>query len=253
VEIINHPLQYRGYDAVLVLANDITQNIRLQEQLLEEKVSRQREITRATVEAQEKERVGIGHELHDNVNQILTSAKLYFDCLGLYDEKREEYRLTGIELIVKAVEEIRRISKSMSPPRLHDVGLIRSIADLLTNLMAVSSIQADFSYEQFDEDAYDDELKLTIYRIVQEQITNVIKHADANHFSILFEEGERKLVVSLQDDGKGYEPSSARKGIGINNIINRASLHHGEVHIESAPGQGFILHVVFPLSPLYNS
>jgi PAS domain S-box-containing protein len=245
VDILSHKLQYKGYDAMLVLANDITHNILLQDQLLEEKNIRQIEIMKATIGAQEKERNEIGHELHDNVNQILTSAKLYFECVGRYDDKQEEYRVTGIGLILEAVEEIRRISKSMAPPRLQDVGLIRSIADLLGNLSDTSGMQVDFQHDDFTEDSLDDSLKLTIYRIVQEQITNVVKHAGAARLSISIYREEGLLKVVIQDNGKGHDPAAVRNGIGITNIINRASLHNGIVHIESAPGHGFGLNITF--------
>ena len=245
VELLSHQLNYKGREAMLVLANDVTQTILLQDQLMEEKTNRQTEIVKVTIAVQEKERNEIGHELHDNVNQILTSAKLYFECVGLYDERKEEYRTTGIGLILEAIEEIRRLSKSMAPPRLHDIGLIKSIEDLLGNLVNVSDMRIDFSHDDIDEEVIDDGLKLTIYRIVQEQITNVVKHADASQLAIRLRRENDELLFSIHDNGQGYDPVTRGKGIGISNIINRSALHQGKVEIISAPGEGFTLQVRF--------
>jgi PAS domain S-box-containing protein len=245
VETFSHKLMYKGSQAMLVLANDITQNIRLQTQLMEEKSARQQEIMKATIGIQEKERNEIGHELHDNVNQILTSAKLYLECVGLYDERKEEYRLTGYSLLNNGIEEIRRLSKSLSPPRLNDVGLIQSIKDILENMRVIQPMDVTFYQDGFEEDKVDDGLKITIYRIIQEQSTNVLKHAFASSFTIHLYRDLSCLVLKIGDNGQGFDTSSPRKGVGITNIINRSSIHQGKVDIESSPGNGCSLSIYF--------
>jgi signal transduction histidine kinase len=245
MEIFSHQIVYKGKLASLVLAHDVTENIQLQDQLNEERNARQEEIMKTTIGVQEKERNAIGNELHDNVNQILSSAKLYIECVGLYDEEKEEYRKMAVELIVTAVEEIRRLSKSLVPPRLKDVGLIRSIEDILGTIRVASQLAVEFIHDDFDEMKLEDGLKLSIYRIIQEQTTNIIKHAAATAVKIQFTQKTNFLVVRITDDGKGFDLSLLSKGIGFTNIINRSAVYHGRVKIESSPGKGCSLTIAF--------
>jgi len=245
VNIFSHPLRYIEQDAVLVVAHDITETMILQEQLMAERLDRQKEIIKATVDGQERERHAIALELHDNVNQLLSSAKLYFDCLGRYDDDKERHRLTGIRLINDAVEEIRRLSKTLIRPRLHDIGLILSLDDLFSNLSLISEMTVEFSHETFDEQKFDNDLKLTIYRIVQEQMTNVLKHSNAERMAVSLEFRDERLCLSITDNGQGANASLSGKGIGLSSLMSRATLHNGVVTIESASGQGFKLRVDF--------
>ena len=245
VEVFSHKIIYKGTPASLVLAHDVTENIQLQDQLNEERNARQEEIMKATIGVQEKERNEIGNELHDNVNQILSSAKLYIECVGLYDDEKEDYRKTAVELIVTAVEEIRRLSKSLVPPRLKDVGLIKSIEDILGTIRVASQLNIEFSHEEFDEAKLEHGLKLSIYRIIQEQTTNIIKHASASTLKVQFTQKTNFLVVKISDDGKGFDLSLLSKGIGFTNIINRSAVYHGRVKIESSPGKGCSLTIAF--------
>lgn len=246
VEVFSHKIIYLGRPAMLVLAIDVTRNILLQQQLTKERNDRQNEIMKATVAVQEKERNQLGDELHDNVNQILTSARLYMECVGLYDDKKEEYRLSSLELLRRGVEEIRCLSKSMVPPRLKDVGLIQSIIDVLNAMSALRPIDIEFCHAGFDENKIDDGLKLAIYRMVQEQTTNILKYADASKVTVRLHYWNTSfLVLTIRDNGQGFDTAACRKGIGLTNIMNRASIYHGKVDIKSSPGRGCRLRVFF--------
>lgn len=230
---------------VIGAAQDITERVRLQDQLMEEKNLRQEEIMKATLGVQEKERNEIGYELHDNVNQILTSAKLYLECVGRWDDKKEEYRLMSLELINKSVEEIRRLSKSLVQPRLNDIRLVQAIEDILENIRATRQLSIILQYDGFDETRLDYGLKLAIYRIIQEQTTNILKHARASAARIELYQKNDCPGLKIVDNGVGFDPSRLRKGIGFTNIINRAAIHHGKVDIVSSPGKGCTLSILF--------
>ncbi len=94
--------------------------------------------------------------------------------------------------------------------------------------------------------AIDEDLKLNIYRIVQEQITNILKYAAASQATILINENKETVSVSIIDNGKGFDPLIKRKGIGLSNIINRIESYNGEVIIESSPGKGCKLEIRIP-------
>jgi PAS domain S-box-containing protein len=243
VTIISHKIDYQGREAMLVLANDVTRQIELQNQLIEEKIVRQKEIAKATIDVQEKERNEIGRELHDNVNQILTSAKLHLECM--VNGSAEKHKNIGINLINTAIEEIRKLSKSFVPPSLKDIGLIPSVEDLLETIKATQAIEFEFSCDDFDENHVDNGLKLTIYRIIQEQTTNILKYAEASKIRIELVKQKNRLSLKISDNGRGFDVTQHRKGVGITNMMNRADIYHGDLTIESLPGKGCTLNVVF--------
>jgi PAS domain S-box-containing protein len=247
VEIISHDIDYNGKRATLILSKDVTKNIKLQNELLDEKIARQREIARASLTVQERERNEIGKELHDNVNQILTSVKLHLDYMAQKEADKEKHRLTSLNLVNNAIQEIRRLSKSLVPPSLGDVGLISAIQDLVEDINETQSLIVDFEYCTMNEENYDPGLKLTILRIIQEQTTNILKYADASYVHIEISKQKDHLVLKVSDNGKGFDPAKARKGIGITNIINRADIYYGKVEIDSKPGHGCTLKVDFKI------
>jgi len=245
VEIITHKIDYHNREALLVLSNDVTKNIRLQQQLLEEKIAKQREIAKATLSVQEKERNEIGKELHDNVNQILTSAKLHMELIESFGA--EKHLPKGIELVDTAIKEIRRLSKSLVPPTLNDMGLLPSIEDICENMNILGSMSITFTPINFDEDRFENDFKLTLFRIVQEQLTNIVKHANASEVEITLEQKPELIQLLVEDNGKGFNKMQKRRGIGINNIINRADVYGGVVTINTAEGKGCTLDVRFPV------
>ncbi len=89
-------------------------------------------------------------------------------------------------------------------------------------------------------------MKLNIYRIVQEQVNNILKHATASYAAISIENENNAIQISLVDDGKGFDFFAKRRGIGISNIINRAESYNGEVHVESSPGNGCRMEIRIP-------
>ncbi|MBO9204130.1 MULTISPECIES: sensor histidine kinase [Niastella] len=213
--------------------------------LAEERVEHQRLIARATINTQEKERSDIGKELHDNVNQILASAKLFLSSPFLEGDEREKFTTKATEHIHMAIEEIRKLSKSLVSPSAEDLGIIETINDMIGDIRWAQKIDISFNYAGINESKLDYGLKLTIYRIVQEQMSNILKHAEATQVVITLKEQAKKLILTIFDNGKGFDPQTRRKGIGLNNIINRVDVFNGMVDIESAPGQGCMVRVVF--------
>ena len=230
---------------LLGFANDITDRIEMQGLLVKEKINRHNVIAKATIDAQEKERDQMGKELHDNVNQILTSAKLFLESAE--NGNAEKHRKTGIELIGSAIHEIRKLSKSFVPPSLNGSGLIVSVNDLMENIEQTGAIKTKFTTAISDEHKIDKGLKLTIYRIIQEQTTNILKYAEASQIEVELFENENQLHLVIADDGKGFDVNQCRGGVGITNMMNRAEIYQGKLFIDSAPGNGCTLSVDFKL------
>ncbi|WP_127131614.1 PAS domain S-box protein [Pseudoflavitalea rhizosphaerae] len=249
-EVISHMIIYKGRESFMILANDITEKVKLRHELMEEKIYRQKEIMKASIDAQEKEREEIGREMHDNVTQILTTARL---CLSLAADDKEPKVLINrsSDIIAAAIEEIRKLSRDLTQSYHRDVGLQLSLEDLTDSIRIASQLQVDFQFAINDEYQLDDKLKMTIFRITQEQLNNVLKHAKAGSvFVSVVQEGDT-ITLTVEDDGKGFSMQEKRNGIGLLNIINRADLFNGRVKIDSAPGTGCRMTITFkPMSQL---
>ncbi|THU40067.1 PAS domain S-box protein [Niastella caeni] len=247
VEVWVHAINYKGSNAWLVLANDITEKIQLQNQLVEEKIRRQQEIAKAVIDAQENERETLGRELHDNISQVLTTARLYLNCAKDSPAMQESMIKRSCDTISSAIEEIRRLSKSMIETFHKEVGLELSLNDLIENIRLAQQCNITLQFSVPDEKQLDDKLKMTLFRIVQEQLNNTIKHAEASEVQINIIQNRRLLQVTIADNGKGFDTTRKRKGIGITNIISRTELFNGHVKIDSSPGRGCRMQVSFTI------
>jgi signal transduction histidine kinase len=215
--------------------------------LLEERVKSQKQIAEAIIKAQEQERKQLGQELHDNINQILATTKLYLDIAKDNPSMQQDLMVKSGHNINEVISELRKLSKSLTPPSLGEIGLIASIEDLLTGIIQAGRLDVSFYHDSFSENQLAPEKQLIVYRIVQEQINNVIRHAEARNVIIELENDNRYVNLSIQDDGIGFDPKKPSAGIGLKNIRNRAELYNGCITIDTAPGEGCVLHVRFEL------
>ena len=244
VETTAHFIEYNTRKARMVVINDITESKRAEEELrsmekelLNQKIQAQKKVTRAVIKAQEKERDHIGRELHDNVNQILVSAKLYLSVIAEENEGiKEMIKKYPLTLIDKSIQEIRVLTSGYVAP-LKDIDLQELIQSLLDKLRDNMALQTTFVYDATNY-ILDDELKLNLYRIVQEQLNNIVKHADAKNIAVTVSKDNSFINLVVADDGKGFDPDKKRKGIGISNMINRVESFNGEIKIESSIGNG---------------
>jgi len=185
----------------------------------------------------------IGLELHNNINQLLVTVRLYIDAIERDPQCRRDLIATAKEYLDLAIAEIRAIGKQQVMP-LKGCDLKELIDELVvdmndrTNTTFNSIVQADL--------AIDDDLKLNIFRIVQEQIMNILKHACASVANVTIGQVERVMLIKITDNGKGFNPLIRRKGIGITNMINRVESYNGDVLIDSNPGQGCTIEIRIP-------
>jgi PAS domain S-box-containing protein len=238
-------IEYKNNNAVLLIIKDITEQKRLQEELIKEKVNKERNILEATLHGQEMERVEIGKELHDNINQMLGSAKLYIE-MALHNKKKSaEFIKTGIDILLASINEIRGLSKALVAPGIEELDLYESSRELVDIIMKGKDIQIDLFFDKSDEDLpY--KIKLMLFRIIQEQTNNILKHAHAKIVNIQLLTKNGFIKLSIHDDGQGFDTSVKKNGIGLNNIAARAKLHNGTVNIRSKPGEGCLLEVLIP-------
>lgn len=229
---------------------DITEKREMERQLLETELNKQKQVAQAVVNAQEKERAEIGKDLHDNVNQILTTAKLYLELAVVEEHERLQLIKRCAASITDAINEVRTISRSLVPASIGDLGLVESMQDLVESIRATKKLKVQFRHSGPIDDLLDEKRKLTLFRIVQEQVNNVLKHAQAANLLIEMHNEEEWIWLSISDDGIGFDQNSVRahKGNGLSNIISRADLFYGVVKIHTAPGSGCKLVVHVPIA-----
>ncbi len=243
----NH-LENKAVNGILINARDVSERVKLQEKLDLEMHNRQKELTTAVINAQEQERSQLGLELHDNVNQILTTVKLYNEMYlsGLHPERDLIKKSTVY--VQQCINEIRSISKRLSAPTLGHISLQDSIQELIDSIVVAGQIELLFRPYNIENLCIGKELHLTIYRIVQEGLNNIIKYADAKTAIISIRHFEGSLKVLIYDNGKGFDTKLKRSGIGITNMRTRAENMNGSFVLISTPGNGCTIKMEFPLA-----
>ncbi len=242
---------YKAGKAVRILGaiRDLTEQKKLEKQLLDEQVQRHKAITQATIAAQEQEKATISRELHDNVNQILMSGKLFMDTAKRMPEQSNELLDKAIEYQLLALQEIRKLSKSLSTSNVKTVGLKESVEDIVKNMKLLQQVDVEFIFNEKVDEKLTDEQKLMLFRIIQEQTNNISKYAEAKSVQIMINQANNVLHLVISDDGVGFDTSDkSTKGIGFINIISRADVYNGKVNIISSPGNGCTLEICFPIN-----
>lgn len=247
LDISSHKIDYKGRAAILAIHNNITEKIRLEEKLQEEKLLKQKEINEAMIQVQEKERYEISTELHDNVNQQLTVAMMYIASAQQKSPEVAELLKQSSSFVLNAIEEIRKLSQILVTPLIKHFGLSKAIESLLDDISFVNTLQIDLVADSFFEEDIKYDFKLNIFRIVQEQMNNIIKHSKATHVNIELMRNDKMVYLKIADNGVGFDVNQQRKGIGLYNIISRSELYNGIVDIQTSPGNGCGIYITFPV------
>jgi two-component system sensor histidine kinase UhpB len=209
------------------------------------KLEQQKVINRLMIKTQENERNELGRELHDNINQILAAVKLQLEySLENYDEEKctVERCKTNIEEVIR---EIRNLSHRLVLPRFAETTLSAEIQKTIDNILQHQPVYLDL--HGLNEALIPDNIKETIYRIIQEQLTNIIRHAKAQKAVIKLYNTNAKVFLCIEDNGIGFNANQSRNGVGITNILNRVETYNGAAKIIAAPGKGCRLEVSIPL------
>jgi two-component system, NarL family, sensor histidine kinase UhpB len=240
VQVTSYPIHYFQRKAIQIQVNDITEKVRLEKALRLQK----QQLVEAVFDAQESERKNIGREIHDNINQVLTAVKLNLSIALDHEALSHKIIDKSIANVASVIDELRRLSKELIVPgNLKELGLVQGINDLLTETLQFSTIHWQFLTDGFKDVSLTEDQKLAIYRIVQEQISNIIKYAAATSITIRLRNAGTQIHLRILDNGKGFDTGKPRFGIGFNNIISRAELYNGNVQVKSAPGAGCELEV----------
>ncbi|HLP94755.1 MAG TPA: tetratricopeptide repeat protein [Saprospiraceae bacterium] len=217
-----------------------------QQQILQLEQESRLNSLKAMIEGQEQERSRIAADLHDGLGGLLTSVKSHFNALP-YPPEQEIFGKTN-RLIDEACGEVRRISHNMMPRALSVSGLSGALEDLCEDLTK-QGLSCQLELLNLDNYPLAPTLELTLYRILQELSTNVIKHAQATHLLMQLIRDNQQLTVILEDDGCGFDVSKAllQKGLGLSSIQSRVQYLHGTIEWDSVPQQGTQVTIQVPI------
>jgi PAS domain S-box-containing protein len=230
----------------IAIQTDITHRKELELQVIADKIAAQKEVSRAIMSTQEKERSEMGKELHDNVCQLLTTSKLYFENIKYLPNRKDEFADKGMAILQQSIDEIRVLSKQLVTPVMNDIGFAATIQELTTHYNSLNVFEILFHHE-LQEELIDKDLKLAIYRILQELFNNTVKYANATAVVFKVVNIKNKVMLQYKDNGIGFDSSIVKNGIGLKNIQNRASIYRGIVSIKSAVGSGCEVDITFPV------
>jgi len=207
-----------------------------------------KKVQEARTRGEEIERERIARELHDNISQVLTSANLYLSCMTRDNPDFEMLKERTAEILNLAIGEIRCLAHNIVPPDLQEKGLIECVERLADDMRSARRFEVDLAWSDLMTiEMQDRDLKLAVYRIVQEQIHNICKYSQASRVQITLQGRNEQLRLQITDNGIGFDPKTTREGLGLTGIQHRARLFKGNAVFRSAPGKGCTMVVTIPL------
>jgi len=238
----------------LLLSYSAYRRYKLRQQArLQQEIIRQQELaTHAVIEAEERERKRIAGDLHDGVGQLMSAAKMNLSMIGselsfASEEQRQSFE-KAMSLVDEGCREVRTVSHNIMPNALLKSGLstaIREFVNKIDHRVIKVNLYTEGLHQRIDE-----KTESVLYRIVQECVNNVIKHASASQLDISIIREETDLTLTIEDNGKGFDSTDKSNfdGIGIRNIQSRVDYLKGSVEWDTAPGKGTVVMVHVPLS-----
>ncbi|MDB5202538.1 MAG: putative signal transduction histidine kinase [Ferruginibacter sp.] len=214
--------------------------------LEELKAAHQNNILKAQLEIQEQTFVNIAQEIHDNIGQKLTLAKLHLNVLNFEDSIKSRSKVhDSVSIIGDVIHDLSDLSRMLNSEKILNDGFIAALE------FEVSEIQKPELYKislavHGDAEYFDSNSELLLFRIVQEALHNVIKHANANSIKICLNYEKELLVLKIIDNGKGFNYVDKVKGMGLKNMRNRATMLHGDFTLESNEGFGTQITIKIP-------
>jgi signal transduction histidine kinase len=245
VDAVGHLVGWRGRPARLVVINDISERLRAQAAL--------RALSRRLLEIQEEERGRLARDLHDDIGQALTALKIQVESLrGVLGEGAQRERVANrveecVDTIQSTLERVRQLSLSLRPPQLDDLGLAAALRSHLDRQARVAGLASYFDAAEAPHEV-SPETETACFRVAQEAITNVLRHARARNLWVRLYDDAGRLALSVRDDGAGFDVRAVR-GLGLAGMEERTALVGGSLELRAAPGKGTVVLATFPLAP----
>jgi signal transduction histidine kinase len=212
---------------------------------LKQKLKHENNLLKSQLQVQEQTFQNISREVHDNIGQKLTLAKLWLNTLDISDYNIKKSVNDVVQIITESLTDLRDISRSLSSEIIINNGLIIALENEINQLNKTCkyNIKLTITGEVFFMDV---EKELVIFRMIQESLSNIMKHAEATKVDIALFFSENNLIIEVLDNGKGFDVSASKNGNGLNNIRNRAQFLGGFVLFESEKNKGANVKIEIP-------
>jgi PAS domain S-box-containing protein len=235
------PIVCEGRTVAAIAMAESTRSLKHSEQALD----RERSMLRRLIDIQERERQLVSYEIHDGLAQYLAGAIMHLEA-HLHAHESHEL-VEGMRLLRAAAEESRRLIGGLRPPALDELGIVEAIESLVADAR-IEIPQVSFTHA-LPARRLPAAVETTIFRLVQESLTNARRHADARSASVVLEHTPGGVHVRVSDDGRGFDPAKVSdERFGLEGIRQRCRLAGVEPRIESAPGRGTTIDVVLPVA-----
>lgn len=234
----SEPFRFREFNDILDNFHDLLQRIY--------QVNLELTDNRAKLEmAADRERARVASELHDNITQLLGMANMQLNNFALEKPDINTYQRfrKAQKLLRKATEDLRHLTHRIMPASIKDFGIVLSVQELLSEIESANEIRTELTYN--NDVRLGNEQELNVFRIIQEAVSNTVKHAHASNLQVDLHFGDSALVVRVMDDGVGFSREEKPFGIGLRTMYNRATRIHAKLDI-SSDEQGTIVEVHVP-------
>lgn len=206
-------------------------------------------LSRQLVRVHEEERRNLARELHDEIGQYLTALKLRLGSATGECEQNEPQIEQSLLLVHELIRKVREMSLDLRPSVLDDLGLLPALEWYFERYTQQTEITVDFDPQNLERQRFSSEIEITIFRIIQESLTNVARHANVEHVYVRLETSPGEIALEIEDEGAGFtmEEQKAGSSSGLAGMVERASLLKGNMEIQSRLGKGTIIKVRIPL------
>jgi two-component system, NarL family, sensor kinase len=232
-------LSYRNYKQKQKLQQQRITDLEIQQQLT---------ATEAVLKGEEQERTRLAKDLHDGLGGMLSGIKYSFNNmkgnLVMTPENNQAFE-RSMDMLDSSIKEMRRVAHNMMPEALVKFGLDTALKDFCNDINQSAALTVNYQSIGLENETVDQTIAITIYRIVQELINNIMKHAVSKTAIVQVTKSNRQLSITVEDDGKGFDTVILQrsKGIGWTNIKSRVEFLKGTLDIQSAPGKGTSVHI----------
>ncbi|HEV3412811.1 MAG TPA: ATP-binding protein [Puia sp.] len=238
-----------GGIVVFVLMFYQQKRFRHSRQLLELQSSTQQELLKTQLETQEATYRQIGEEIHDNVGQLLSTAKILLSITERSLPEVPETLHTATDTIGKAIQDLRSLSRSLSSEWLQQFNIVENLKAEVNRLNTAGIVRTRIEIPTGSLPMTADS-QIMLFRVVQEAIQNTLKHADATEVLVTVTLSEAAVEIVIRDNGRGFSPETlSSKGLGLKNMLNRTRLLGGTIDWTSANGNGVEVKIIVPIQP----
>ncbi|WDZ94325.1 response regulator [Herbaspirillum sp. WKF16] len=255
LDVVRFPIYGDGKgDMVAGLAIDVTEREQSRREL-ELAIQRQQLLSSRVIEVQERERQHLARGLHDDVGQSLTALKINLETIKKIGTLEGPSLQNGIDIVTAVLAQVRSLSLDLRPPQLDNLGLVAALRAYVEQKSKLAEVNGWFESSGVDGGLHHD-IENTAFRIVQEAVTNILRHAKCKNIWVTIDRKQEQIYLSIRDDGRGFDLERARSNaisgtsFGILNMEERAVLVGGSMDISSAPGEGTEIVMHLPVAPI---